>query len=111
MADDAIEDLQDTLNRFEPKDVHEALGAVGPGASAGTDGAPTMVGSGPLDFGSVEPGVLVFRVESGRVRVRVTWADIEGGSYDELEGSQASVARLVDALVASLERSGVSEDL
>jgi hypothetical protein len=109
-ADDALEAMQDLLNRFEAKDIHRALGDLEPQASDGPDGAAAIVGAGPLDFGSIEPGVLVYRTESGRVRLRVTWADIEGGSYDEVEGSEGSVGRLVDALVSALERSGASED-
>jgi hypothetical protein len=52
----------------------------------------------------------VYRTDSGRVRLRVTSTDIAGGSYDEMEGTEASVRRLVDALVSLLERRGVSED-
>jgi hypothetical protein len=110
-ADDALEAMQDLLNRFEAKDVHRALEALAPPASEGPDGAASIVGTGPLDFGSIEPGVLVYRTETGRVRLRVTWADIEGGSYDEFEGSEAGVGRLVDAVVSNLESSGASEDL
>jgi hypothetical protein len=109
-TENTIEEMRHALNRFEARDVHQALGDVGPDASAGPDGSASIVGSGPLDFGSIEPGVLVYRTESGRVRLRVTSTDIAGGSYDEVEGSEDSIRRLVDALVSLLERRGASED-
>jgi hypothetical protein len=102
-ADDELLALQSELNAFDPADVHAALDGIeqhplcGPGVDTG------VVASGPLDFGSTPPGVLVYRTEAGRVRVRITKAAITGGSYDEIEVADASVRGLIAALVAKLE--------
>ena len=81
LSDAEVRSLEAALNRYEPGEVRAALDAVGPvsGARAG--------GSGPLDFGSVPPGVLVYRNERGVLCLRVTVSAMTGATYDELEMS------------------------
>lgn len=103
LADDELLALQSTLNAFEPADVHAALDRIEQHPLCGPDVDTGVVASGPLDFGSAAPGVLVYRTESGRIRIRITMAAITGGSYDEIEVADGSARGLVAALVAKLE--------
>ncbi|HEX4446187.1 MAG TPA: hypothetical protein VH044_05610 [Polyangiaceae bacterium] len=100
LSDDALERLQRGLARFEPKDVRGALDSVDiQNRSKTLNGA-----SGPLDFGSIEPGVLVYRDESGTLCMRVTVSDMTGATYDELELSDAEFERLARSVIDRLER-------
>jgi hypothetical protein len=101
-SEDELSSLQAKLNAFEPGDVHAALDGIEQHPLRGPDVDTGTVASGPLDFGSVQPGVLIYRATIGRVRIRITMANINGGSYDELEMSDASLRGLVAALLAKL---------
>jgi hypothetical protein len=102
LADDELLSLQSELDAFDPADVHAALDGIGQHPLCGPDVDTGIVASGPLDFGSGAPGILIYRTEAGRVRIRITKALITGGSYDEIEVADASVRGLVAALVAKL---------
>jgi hypothetical protein len=100
LSDDALASLEKRLNRYEPRDVRDALHAVRfvPRRTAGA--------SGPLDFGSVAPGVLVYRDEAGVVRIRVTVAEMTGATYDEVELFDDEVPNLATAIDDRLVRTG-----
>lgn len=106
LTEDELKALQDRLNVFEAHDVHAALQRMEARPLGGHDVDTGTVASGPLDFGSMEPGVLVYRLDRGKVRVRITVSEMTGGYYDELEVSDATVRGLVDALVARLGDEG-----
>ena len=103
LADDELLSLQSKLNAFEPQDVHAALDGIEQHPLCGPDVDTGVVASGPLDFGSAAPGILVYRTVAGRIRIRITMSAITGGSYDEIEVADASARGLVAALVAKLE--------
>jgi hypothetical protein len=107
LTDEELKELQDALNRFEPEDVHQALDDMAEPRLHGA--ASTETASGPLDFGSIESGVQIYRLDPGRVRIRITMAEISGGSYDDVEVADANVETWVQSLVATLERRDVSE--
>jgi hypothetical protein len=104
LPDDELLSLHSKLDAFDPADVHAALDGIEEHPLCGPDVDTGLVASGPLDFGSGvgAPGILVYRTEAGRVRIRITRALITGGSYDEIEVADASVRGLVAALVAKL---------
>jgi hypothetical protein len=102
LSDDDLASFQARLNAFEPHDVHAALDGIDQHPLRGPDVDTGTVASGPLDFGSVEPGVLVYRLDPGRVRFRITVAEINGGFYNEVEVSDASAPGLVEALAAKV---------
>jgi hypothetical protein len=99
LSDDELKSFEDSLNRFEAVHVREALEAVSDKPVQGK--MPTA--SGPLDFGSVPAGVLVYRSESGGVRLRLTVAEITGGSYEEFELSDERFIALAQAAIERLE--------
>ena len=102
LSDAQLKDFEATLNRFDPVLVRGALDAVGvaPAPGPGTD----ATASGPLDFGSVPAGVLVYRTETGQLRLRLTITEITGGSYQEFELTDAHLTTLVRAAIERLER-------
>jgi hypothetical protein len=102
VSDAELRELQDRLNAFEPHEVHAALGTLEPSGAAGPRADIGKVASGPLDFGSVEPGVLIYRLEPGKVRLRITVADMTGGYYDELEVPDATIGAVVEELTGRL---------
>jgi hypothetical protein len=105
LTDDALLGLQRGLARFEPKDVRGAIDAVGtPSRLKPPNGA-----SGPLDFGSIEPGVLVYRDEGGTLRMRVTVTEMTGGTYEELEMSDPEFKHLVSAIIDHLVRTNAPQ--
>ncbi|MGD0673930.1 MAG: hypothetical protein ABSC94_00840 [Polyangiaceae bacterium] len=108
LRDDELKAIQDELNKYEPKDIRLALDGKHPlrGAEARTD----SIASGPLDFGSVQPGVLIYRLEPGRVHIRITDAEMTGAFYDDLEVPDASVRALASALAATLENRHAPKD-
>lgn len=97
--------IAEVLNAFEPKDVRMALGRIGVGDGSRSDAKATTwtIASGPLDFGSVQPGVLVYDAGNGSYRMRITDAEMEGAFYDEIEGSAASLRSLKEQLLRVLE--------
>jgi hypothetical protein len=103
LTDDEILSFQSKLNAFDAADVHAALDGIEQHPLCGPDVDTGVVASGPLEFGSVGPGILVYRTQAGRVRIRITVASISGGSYDEIEVSDGSARGLVAALVAKLD--------
>lgn len=102
LSDAELKALEAELNRFEPLQVREALNRVGERAT-NADGT-NATASGPLDFGSVPAGVLVYRGENGAARLRVTVTEMTGAFYDEFERSDARLAALVRTAVESLEQ-------
>jgi hypothetical protein len=102
LADDELLSLQSKLNAFDPADVHAALDGIEQHPLCGPEVDTGIVASGPLDFGAGAPGIVVYRTQAGRVRIRITMAAITGGTYDEIEVDDASVHGLVAALVAKL---------
>ncbi len=99
LSDDELKSFEDSLNRFEAVHVRDALEAVSDKPVKGK--APTA--SGPLDFGSVPAGVLVYRSESGGVRLRLTVTEITGASYEEFELSDERFIALARAAIERLE--------
>jgi hypothetical protein len=101
-SDAELKDFEATLNRFDPVLVRDALDAVGvaPLPGQGTD----ATASGPLDFGSIPAGALVYRTETGQLRLRLTVTEITGAFYEEFELSDDHFATLVGAAIERLER-------
>ncbi len=99
LSDAELKNFEDSLNRFEAVHIRDALEAVGDKPVRGK--LPTA--SGPLDFGSVPAGVLVYRSESGGVRLRLTVTEITGGSYEEFELSDEQFVTLAQAAIERLE--------
>ncbi len=97
-----LQDFERTLNRFDPVLVRGVLDAVSerPGRPEGT----TATASGPLDFGSVPAGVLVYRADGGAVRLRLTVTEITGAFYEEFELTDAEFAAFVRVAIERLER-------
>ena len=96
LTDADLNEFEATLNRFEPVRVREALNA-GKVAGAG-------VASGPLDFGSIPAGVLVYRADSGLVRLRLTVTEITGAFYEEFEMADGPFSVFVRAVIDRLSR-------
>ncbi|MBV9950160.1 MAG: hypothetical protein JOZ69_25190 [Myxococcales bacterium] len=95
LSDAELIALQNDLNKFAPGDVREAIEqqpCSRPGAGA----------SGPLTFGSVEPGVLIYRLDPDVVRLRVTATDMTGGLYEEFEFSDDGLRAFVRGVVEQL---------
>jgi hypothetical protein len=105
LSDDALQELQRGLARFEPKDVRGAIDAVGKQSRS----KPPNGASGPLDFGSIEPGVLVYRDESGTLRMRVTVTEMTGGTYEELEMSDGEFKELASSIIDHLVRTNAPQ--
>jgi hypothetical protein len=99
LSDDELKSFENSLNRFEAIHVRDALEAVSDRPVKGK--VPTA--SGPLDFGSVPAGVLVYRSESGAVRLRLTVTEISGASYEEFELSDERFIALAQAAIERLE--------
>jgi hypothetical protein len=104
-TDDEARSLAEALNKFEPSDIRdaldgmsEAIARVGPPEKPGT----SAVSSGPLDFGSIPPGVFIYRTDAKTVRMRLTVARITGGTYDEIELPPDDLRRVVAALLQEL---------
>jgi hypothetical protein len=102
LSDAELKDFEGTLNRFDPVLVRGVLDAAGekPGQPEGT----TATASGPLDFGSIPAGVLVYRAENGAVRLRVTITEITGAFYEEFELTDMHFAAFVRVAIERLER-------
>jgi hypothetical protein len=60
--------------------------------------------SGPLNYGSVSPGVLIYRIDGGPARLRLTVAEMTGATYEEFELSDTRLRRLARAALEQLER-------
>lgn len=99
LSDAELKSFEDSLNRFEPLHVRDALEAVSDKPVKGK--VPTA--SGPLDFGSVPAGVLVYRTENGGVRLRLTVTEITGAFYEEFELSDEQFIPLAQAAIERLE--------
>jgi hypothetical protein len=97
-----LQDFERTLNRFDPVLVRGVLDAVSekPGRPEGA----TATVSGPLDFGSVPAGVLVYRADNGPVRLRLTITEITGAFYEEFELTDAEFGAFVRVAIERLER-------
>jgi hypothetical protein len=99
MTDDDALELQEALNKYEPKDVYASLDSLdgrltrGPKASA--------VALGPSVAGG--EGALIYKLDTGRVRLRITVADMSGAFYEELEMPAPNLGDLVKAMLATLE--------
>jgi hypothetical protein len=106
LSDTELKALETSLNRYEPARVREALDDVHETSPRGADTNATA--SGPLDFGSVPAGVLIYRGEDGVPRLRVTVTEITGAFYDEFELTDARLKALVEAAVNRLEAIGAS---
>lgn len=101
LSDGELKAIAADLNRFEPARVRAVLDEVGERPVPGD--RPNATASGPLNFGSVPAGVLVYRMGSGSVRLRLTVTEITGASYEEFELSDAGFARLAHAAVERLD--------
>jgi hypothetical protein len=99
LSDAELKNFEDSLNRFEALHIRDALEAVSDKPVKGK--VPTA--SGPLDFGSVPAGVLVYRSEDGAVRLRLTVTEITGASYEEFELSDERFVALAQATIERLE--------
>ena len=99
LSDAELKSFENSLNRFEAVRVRDVLETLSDRPVKGK--APTA--SGPLDFGSVPAGVLVYRSESGGVRLRLTVTEITGASYEEFEISDERFIALAQAAVERLE--------
>jgi hypothetical protein len=99
-ADEALH-FQAALDKYEPKDVHDALDGID---EAPLDGSQaSTAASGPLVAGDGGPGVEVGTLEGGRVRLRVAYTDMRGAVYDELEMPAGRFRALAAKLLAFLE--------
>jgi hypothetical protein len=99
-ADEALH-FQTALDKYEPKDVHDALDGIDEAPLDGSEASTAA--SGPLVAGDGGPGVEVGTIEGGRVRLRVAYTDMSGAVYDELEMPAARFRGLVAKLLAFLE--------
>jgi hypothetical protein len=99
LSDDELKSFENSLNRFDAVHIRDALEAVSDRPVKGN--VPTA--SGPLDFGSVPAGVLVYRSESGGVRLRLTVTETTGASYEEFELSDERFIALAQAAIERLE--------
>jgi hypothetical protein len=99
LSDAELKNFEDSFNRFEALHVRDALEAVSDKPVKGK--VPTA--SGPLDFGSVPAGVLVYRTEDGAVRLRLTLTGITGASYEEFELSDEQFIVVAQAAIERLE--------
>jgi hypothetical protein len=104
LTDDEARAIADALNRYAPHAVHEALDAMSDRLLRKADAGPNAVASGPLDFGAVAPGVLVYRTDARTVRMRITVAEMTGGVYDDFELPPDLFRKLVAELLDALER-------
>jgi hypothetical protein len=94
-----LTEIQDKLNKFEPADVAKALDE----QPLLESGDARSLASGSLTFGTSPLGVLVYRAQTGMIRVRVVMTEMTGGSYQEFELTDAAMANLASALLARLE--------
>jgi hypothetical protein len=102
LSDAELKAIEVSLNRFEPVHIREAIDLAG--ATLAREEPTSIAASGPLDFGSVPAGVLVYRTERGQVRLRLTITEMTGGSYEEFELTDAQLAALARAATDRLER-------
>ena len=102
LSDAQLKEYEATLNRFDPVLLRGVLDASGetPGRPEGT----TDTASGPLEFGSVPAGVLVYRADNGAVRLRVTITEITGAFYEEFELDDAHFGAFVRVAIERLDR-------
>jgi hypothetical protein len=101
LSDDDARAFQQALDKYEPKDVHDALDRVDEKTLESCQAS--INASGPLVGGGTETGVFLNKLESGRAVLRVGYTDINGAIYDELELAGSAVKRLVDTLLADLQ--------
>jgi hypothetical protein len=101
LTDDEAKALQQALDKYEPRDVHDALDRVDEQTLRGCQAS--LNASGALVGGSTELGVFVHKLEGGRAAIRVAYADINGAIYDDLELAASAVKRLVETLLAMLD--------
>lgn len=101
LTDDEAKALQRALDRYEPKDVHDALDRIDEQTLRGRQAIVNA--SGPLVGGNTEPGVFVHNLEGGRAAIRVAYTDINGAIYDDLELPASAVKGLVETLIAALD--------
>jgi hypothetical protein len=104
LTDAEAKALADALNKYEPKDIHDALDAMADRGLRSSAPGAGEVASGPLDFGSVEPGVLIYRTDAQTVRMRLTVAEMTGGMYDDFEMPPDAFRQLVAALLETLRK-------
>jgi hypothetical protein len=100
MTDHEALKLQEAINKYEPKEVHASLDKLDGRLTRG----PKMsaVALGPSVAGG--EGVLIYKLDDGRVRLRITVADINGAFYEELEMPAANLEDLVKAMLVTLEK-------
>ena len=110
LTDDEARTLAEALNRFEPRDVHAALDGIDDHPLRGPDRGHERTGSRPVEGGSGDGGVLIYRGEDGRFRLRITVTDITGAFYDEVALSGPSLRGLGTALLATLEERHAPRD-
>jgi hypothetical protein len=103
-TDEEATALTRTMNRYEPSDIHAALDDMRELVETGGGSRRATVASGPLDFGSVAPGVLIFRTDAQTVRMRLTLAEMTGGLYDEIELAPDAFRRFAAALLEALAK-------
>jgi hypothetical protein len=101
LTNDEARAFQQALDKYEPKDVHDALDRVDQETLKGCQAS--LNASGQLVGGGGETGVFLNKLESGRAVLRIGYADMNGAIYDELELAGSAVQRLVDALLADLQ--------
>jgi hypothetical protein len=101
LTDDEAKALQQALDKYEPKDVHDALDRIDEETLRGCEGS--LNASGQLVGGGTEPGVFVHKLAGGRAAIRVAYADINGAIYDDLDLAASAVKGLVGSLLAALE--------
>jgi hypothetical protein len=100
MTDDEALKLRQALNKYDPKDVYASLDQLDGRLTRG----PKMsaVAAGPSVAG--DEGALIYTLDDGRVRLRVTVADINGAFYEEFEMPASDLEDLVKAMLAALEK-------
>jgi hypothetical protein len=98
---DEAQAFQKALDRYDPKDVHDALDAIDERTIDGAEGSTAA--SGPLIGGGEAPGVAVSAIAGGRVLLRVHYSDMSGAIYDELEMPAARFRHLAAKLLAVLD--------
>jgi hypothetical protein len=104
LTDAEAKAFADALNKYEPKDIQEALDAMPDRGLRSSAPGAGEVASGPLDFGASEAGVLIYRTDAETVRMRLTIAEMTGGVYDDFAMGPDAFRRLVAALLETLEK-------
>jgi hypothetical protein len=101
LTEDEALAFEKALDRYDPKDVHDALDGIDERTVDGSEASTSA--SGPLIAGGGSPGVAVSAVDGGRVLLRVNYVNMSGAIYDELEMPAARFRRLAAKLLAALE--------